>query len=149
MSAPACRPGIARWPGPASFPLVRGSARSCAARSCARPGVTRNDAGAGAACRRGRSRRARNTLADASPIGDVGEVSWLVVRQEQHRGRERLGVGEQHRALIGLEAYVGEADVNDDALDLAGQGAGPEPDVITDPEWPGEEQHKAREQVSQ
>ena len=76
-------------------------------------------------------------------------VSWPLVGKEQHRGRQSLGVGQQHLALLGLEPHVGEADIDDDALDLAGQGSGPEPDVVTDPERPGEEQHEPGEQVSQ
>ena len=61
--------------------------------------------------RRGR-RRQGHAWADAARTGDVGEIGWLVVGQKQHRGSERLGVGQQDLTFIGYKPHVGEAYVD-------------------------------------
>ena len=79
--------------------------------------------------RHGRAQGTRRTAVTGTAVTGVGGgTGWSggAVRcwDRADDGVEHLRVGDGHDGAIGVQAHVGDADVGDDTLDLAAEGAG-------------------------
>ena len=77
------------------------------------------------------------------------EVDGRGLAQRHDRGREHDVVRDHDRVLAAGEGRVEQAERGDDALELAGEVAGLQPDAVADLERAGRDQHDARDQVAQ